>query len=204
MIYYKLVHIVSNILSYILFGLEINGIENFPEKGPVILASNHISFLDPVIIPTASRRCMHSMAKAELFKNPILRWIMKVFKAFPVKRGVLDKAALKSSIDVLKNGNVLLLFPEGTRSLDGNIHEAKPGVGFIVYNGKAPVVPVLIEGSDKALPKGAWMIRPKKIKVCFGEPLCFDKYFSQKGSKDIYTKIGNDIMSAIKALKRNV
>lgn len=203
MIYYKLVHIVFNILAYILFGLEKTGIENFPEKGPVILASNHISFLDPMIIPTASHRRMHSMAKAELFKVPVLGWLMKLFLAFPVKRGSLDMAALKNSINVLKRGDALLLFPEGTRSLTGEIQEAKPGIGFIVYHSRVPVVPVLVEGTDKALPKGAWMPRPKKVKVIFGKPLSFERYFSQKGSKETYELIGNDIMRAIKVLKGN-
>ncbi|MDD5772418.1 MAG: lysophospholipid acyltransferase family protein [bacterium] len=203
MIYYKFVHIVFNILAHILFGLEKIGIKNFPEKGPVILASNHISFLDPMIIPTASSRRMHSMAKAELFNVPVLGWLMKKFWAFPVKRGSLDMAALKNSINVLRGGDVLLLFPEGTRSLDGDIHEAKPGIGFIVYHSKVPVVPVLVKGTDKALPKGAWLPRPKKVKVIFGKPVYFDSYFSQKGSKETYSQIGNDIMSAIKALREN-
>ncbi|MEW6088651.1 MAG: lysophospholipid acyltransferase family protein [bacterium] len=198
--WYKVVHIVSNVLSKILFGLERKGIENFPGKGPVILASNHLSFLDPIIIPTASRRRMHFMAKAELFTVPVLGWLVKIFNAFPVKRGVLDKSALKNSLDVLKEGNVLLLFPEGTRSPTGEIQEAKPGIGFIVYHSRVPVVPVFVTGTDKAFPRGAWMVRPKKVKVIFGKPLNFDKYLSQKGSKDIYTQIGKDIMCAIKLL----
>ncbi len=203
MIYYKLVHIIFNILSCILFRLERKGIGNFPEKGPVILASNHISFLDPVIIPTASRRRMHFMAKAELFAVPVLGWLIKKFNAFPVKRGLIDKTALENSLNILKEGDVLLLFPEGTRSLTGDIQEAKPGIGFIVYHSRVPVVPVLITGTDKALPKGAWMVRPKKVKVIFGKPLYFDKYLSQKGSKNIYLQIGKDIMCAIKVLKEN-
>lgn len=197
---YRLVYILSNILSCILFRLEKEGIQNFPEEGPVILASNHISFLDPIIIPTASRRRMHFMAKAELFEVSILGWLIRKFNAFPVKRAVLDRTAIKHSLEVLKSGDVLLLFPEGARSLTGDIHEAKPGVGFIVYHSRSPVVPVLVAGTNKALPVGAWMIRPKKVKVIFGEPLYFDRYFSQKGSRDIYAQIGKDIMSATKAL----
>lgn len=197
---YRLVYILSNILSRILFRLEKKGIENFPEEGQVILASNHLSFLDPVLIPTASKRRMHFMAKAELFEVPVLGWLIRKFDSFPVKRGMLDKTAIKNSLDVLKSGNVLLLFPEGARSLTGDIQEAKPGVGFIVYHSKSPVVPVLLIGTNRAFPMGAWMIRPRKVKVIFGEPLYFDGYFSQRGSRDIYVQIGKDIMSAIKAL----
>lgn len=197
---YKLVYILSNILCCILFRLKKKGIENFPDEGPVILASNHLSFLDPIVIPTASRRRMHFMAKAELFEVPVLGWLIRKFDSFPVKRGMLDKTAIKNSLDVLKNGNVLLLFPEGARSLTGDIGEAKPGVGFIVYHSRSPVVPVLLVGTNKALPMDAWMIRPRKVKVIFGEPLYFDKYFSQTGSRDVYAQIGEDVMSAIKAL----
>ncbi|MFH1288036.1 MAG: lysophospholipid acyltransferase family protein [bacterium] len=198
---YKSVHIVSNILSCLLFRLDRKGIENFPEKGPVILASNHLSFLDPIIVPTASRRRMHFMAKAELFKVPVFGWLIKKFNAFPVKRGMLDRTAVKNSLNVLKNEDVLLLFPEGKRSPTGDIQEAKPGIGFFVYHSRSPVVPVLVTGTDKALPMGAWMIRPKKIRVIFGRPLYFDRYFSRKDLKDVYARIGEDIMSAIRALK---
>lgn len=143
---------------------------NIPLKGGFILASNHISNLDPPILGISTRRRLHFMAKIELFKHPLVGWWLRQLWAFPVKRGQGDMGALKETLRILKRGNPVLIFPEGTRRQAGEELRAQPGAGFIAIKAKVPVVPVFIQGSDRAMPPGSKFFKRSLVTVTIGKP----------------------------------
>ncbi|WP_028391568.1 lysophospholipid acyltransferase family protein [Bacillus cihuensis] len=167
------------------------GIENIPNEGGVLICSNHINNLDPPIVGIASKRDIHFMAKEELFQIPILKGILPKVHAFPVKRGLSDREALRKGLAVLKEEQVLGLFPEGTRSKDGLLGEGLAGAGFFALRSKAAVLPCAIIGPYK-------MFRP--VKIVFGKPIDFERIREEKVSADDATKA---IMTEIQTLINN-
>lgn len=156
-------------------GIKVFGRENIPEKGGFLIAANHRSYLDPVIIGVSCPRRLNYMAKAELFKNRIYALILKYSLAFPVKRGSTDLSAFKESIRRVRRGKGLLIFPEGTRQINGRFADPEPGVGFLAAKLNVPVIPAFVDGTDKALPHGAKFIRPAVITVRFGEHISVER-----------------------------
>jgi 1-acyl-sn-glycerol-3-phosphate acyltransferase len=169
---------------------EIIGSENVPDNGGILLCANHIHNYDPPLVGVASPRDVHFMAKAELFSVPVLKNILPRINAFPVKRGMSDKNALKMGLNLLKNGKVLGLFPEGTRSKNGEIGEGLSGAGFFALKSDAHIVPCAIVGQYK---KG------KSLKVIFGKPIDFTTLREQKASAKEATQL---IMNHIAQLKK--
>ncbi|MBN3547826.1 lysophospholipid acyltransferase family protein [Fictibacillus barbaricus] len=169
---------------------EIIGAENMPKTGGVLLCTNHIHNYDPPLVGVASPREVHFMAKAELFSVPVLKYIMPMINAFPVKRGMSDKTALKTGMNLLKEGKVVGLFPEGTRSKNGEIGEGLAGAGFFALKSDAHIVPCAIVGEYK---KG------KSLKVVFGKPIDFTHFREQKASAKEATEL---IMKHIGQLKK--
>lgn len=151
------------------FNVHFTGKENIPSQGGCIIAANHISLLDPVLISASSGRIMHFMAKSELFENPFSALFLKNFNAFPVKRGRYDKKAIDYAIDIINGGGVLGIFPEGTISKDGKLHKAKGGAGLIAKKCKCPVVPASIYSSNRAKP-GA------RITVRYGKAIPYEAF----------------------------
>jgi len=190
---YKILKLISIFLFKILFRLKVIGKENIPKKGGFILASNHVSYLDPVTLGVACPRRLNFMAKEELFPNKLVSWFLSSLGAFPVKRESADLSAIKEAIRRLREEEVLVLFPEGSRRFDGDKTEPYSGVGFLVSKVNVPVIPAFIRGTDKALPKKAKFIRLKPISVHFGKQI----YFEKGGS---YFEITNQIMDKIKKL----
>lgn len=202
MIIYYLTHIMSWIICKIVFRLEVRGIDNIPLKGGVLLLSNHVSNMDPIFIPTIVwRRIFNFMAKEELFRNRFVAAYFRKIKMFPIKRGKGDLKAIKHAIDLLKHGELMLMFPEGTRSLTGELLPAQPGTSMIALKSGATIVPTFIDGSEKVMPKGAKFIKPKKVIVYFGEPFTLEKFESDHDDKEKYIKIGEEIMRKISLLK---
>ncbi len=165
---------------------EIIGLENVPKDGPLIVASNHLSFLDSIIIQALTPRSVSFFAKAEYFTTPGLKGkAMKHFfesvGSIPVQRGeqAASVAALESLIEILESGEGIGIYPEGTRSRDGKLYRGRTGVGWLALTTGAPVVPVGLIGTEKLQPAGAKGIRPTKFTIKFGEPL----YFEQMGRK---------------------
>ena len=158
------------------FRMKVTGAENIPKKGGFILASNHISYLDPGAVGTSCPRKLSYMAKEELFsKNMFASWLRAV-GGFPVKRKTADLSAVKEAMRRVKAGGGLLLFPEGARRSEGdNTDSPLEGVGFLATKLNVPVIPACIKGSDKALPKGAKFFRTEKISVCFGKQISIDQ-----------------------------
>jgi len=150
---------------------EVTGRELVPKSGGVLLIANHSSYADPPIVGAACPRPVHFMAKAELFRIPVLGWLISRTHAFPVKRGGADMSALRRGIRLLKGGRVLLIFPEGTRSPDGRMLPLETGAAFVALSAAAQVVPVGTDGADRVLPPGSPVVRPAKLRVRFGPPV---------------------------------
>jgi 1-acyl-sn-glycerol-3-phosphate acyltransferase len=135
-----------------LYGCRCAGGDNLPRNGPVIVACNHKAYVDPVIAGMVCNRPLRYMAKKELFVNPALRTLIVSLGAFPIDRGAGDREALVTSLRILDEGGLLLMFPEGTRQPDDAVHEFFPGVGMIALRSGAPVVPLAMDGTQRMLP----------------------------------------------------
>jgi 1-acyl-sn-glycerol-3-phosphate acyltransferase len=194
MIIYYFTYFFTKFLSFLFFPRTVKGWENIPSKGPYILVSNHISNLDPPILGISTPRRLHFMAKAELFKNPLVGWWLKKLWAFPIKRGESDFGALKATLKFLKEGYPVLLFPEGTRRMDDKPIPPQAGVGLVAIKSQAPIVPVFIKGSNKAMPPGAKFFTRHLVEVIYGKPFTVPAALTyEEASLRILEKI-NDIL----------
>ena len=145
--WYLLGYSLSKGLAKTFFNYRVTGAENMIEEGPCIIAANHCSFFDPPLVGVACRRAIHYLARKSLLEWPILGPIFPDLNVIPVDRKNADRSALMGAIRVVKNGGAVLIFPEGTRSPDGKLQSAHPGIGMSVAKTRAPVVPVRIFGS---------------------------------------------------------
>ena len=200
MVLYRALKPVAVALMRLLFRLEVHGREQVPAAGPLLLVSNHVSLLDPPIVGGASPRDLHFMAKEELFGIPLLGWLIRRLNARPVKRDGSDGRALKTALRLLREGRALLVFPEGTRGVEGRLGEGKPGVGMLAVMSGATVVPVHVSGSGRALPAGRVVPRPAKVRVRFGPPLHF-KAAGAEERKERYREVTREMMRAIAQLR---
>jgi len=182
------------------FGLRVRGAEHIPSSGPALIVSNHQSVLDPPLIGGATRRRIYFLAKAELFRIPVFGWLMRALHARPVRRQGSDPRALKMAARLLKEGKALLVFPEGTRSLDGRLGEGKPGVGMLAVTSGAPVVPAYVSGTLEALPKGAVWPRRSQVSVIFGPAIHFKAHIGA-GRKERYREAAAEMMRGIAQLR---
>jgi 1-acyl-sn-glycerol-3-phosphate acyltransferase len=155
------------------FSLERTGRKNIPKKGPVILAANHRSFLDPFLIGCCIRRPVYFVSKQELFQKRWQGWLLNRLGAFPIKRGESDEESMATARGVLERGGALVIFPEGTRIRKGPLGRPKRGVGRLALETGAPVVPIAILGSERA--RRGFKIRPVWVRVRCGKPLKFPK-----------------------------
>ncbi|USK58643.1 lysophospholipid acyltransferase family protein [Peribacillus asahii] len=185
---YRFARNVVKIILTPIFRIQTVGRESFPKEGGVLICANHIDNLDPPVVGITSPRDIHFMAKEELFHAPILKQLLPNINAFPVKRGLSDKGALKMGLKVLKDGEVLGLFPEGTRSKTGELGKGLAGAGFFALRTNAAVVPCAIIGPYKPF---------RKLKVVYGKPVDFSQYREQKLSAEEATEI---IMDEIRKL----
>ncbi len=173
-----------------------------PAEGGCILASNHASFLDPPLVGcNLRRRFVRFMARDTLFHNPVAHWWARQVGVVMLDRTKGDIGAMKAALGVLKDGGLLCLFPEGTRTRDGRLQKAKGGIGFLIAKARVPVVPVCIRGSFRAFPRGARWVHPAKITVTYGEPLRPDDWAGLEGSKEGYQRIADLVMERIAALE---
>ena len=204
---YEILKPLAVLLMRLYFRLEARGAEQVPPTGPLLLVSNHSSVLDPPLVGGAAPRQLSFLAKAELFDIPLLGRLIRALNARPVRREGSDARALKTALKVLEEGRALLVFPEGTRGPEGVLREAKPGAGMLAVLSGAVVVPVLITGSGRALPKGAAFPRPAKTVVRFGPPMRFKakaegERETPEERKDAYRAATDEMMRAIAQLQR--
>lgn len=154
--------------------LEVVGRERVPREGGVLLVANHLHLIDPPLVATSCPRRVRTMAKRELFRTPLLGWILWPYGAFPVRRYSADIGALRAARDLLRGGSAVLIFPEGTRSKDARLHPAHSGAGMVALLAQATVVPVAITGTEGIRVPGSlfrWRRRDRpRICVEFGEP----------------------------------
>ena len=153
------------------FRLGRHGRDCIPAEGPVILAANHRSFLDPFVLGLMTRRPVHYVAKKELFARGWQAWLLGALGAFPVDRGASDGEMLVTARTILERGDCVLIFPEGTRIRSGGLGTPKRGVGRLALESGAPVVPLAIIGSDEV--RRGWRVRPRRVTVRAGRPLTF-------------------------------
>jgi len=178
-----------------MMGWKVQGMENIPAEGPVILAVNHNSLWDPLVAGSSLSRKVSFMAKEELFSIPILGNIFIKLGAFPVKRGKGDMNAMRQSLAILKEGRVLGLFPEGTRSKDGKTQKGLPGMVFLMEKSKASVVPIKMFGTRHLLTKG-W----GHIAVVVGKPMTQEMLKAPEGVENRREWIADRIMQAMREL----
>jgi glycerol-3-phosphate dehydrogenase (NAD(P)+) len=157
----------------IYFRLARIGRHNIPSEGGLLLAANHRSFLDPFVIGCCVRRPVYFVAKQELFKNPLYGWFLNCLGAFPIKRGESDDESMKTARMLLERGEVVVIFPEGTRIRRGALRQPKRGVGRLALEAGVPVVPVAVHGSERA--RRGYVFRPVKVKVRAGRPITFPR-----------------------------
>ena len=198
---YKLVALTIRLICRINGGLEIKGKENVPAEGGVLVAANHISYLDPPLVGAVVPRRATFMARKGLFEMPVLRWMIKS-AAFPVDRERTRPSTIKETVRRLKQGELIAIFPEGRRSDTGKLMEAKRGIGMLSSLSKAPVVPTLIVGTDKALPANAKWLKRARVTVVFGKPIYYTSN-NVNGDHHSHEDISNRVMTAIGEMQRN-
>ena len=204
---YRFLRLVLSLLVYVLLRPQVTGLHNIPRRGPVILASNHLSFIDSIAIPLMAPRKVAYLAKAEYFTSPgIGGWFSKMLftavGALPVERETsrAAQAALDTALSVLKDGGAFGIYPEGTRSRDGRLARGKTGVAWLALTADCPVVPVAVAGTDKVQPVGATWPRPHRVSVTFGAPLTFPDERGQAGKGRARRVVTDVIMEAIAEL----
>ena len=202
--FYVIAHFVVRPIFWVLFRPRVTGREHVPSTGPVILASNHLSFIDSIAIPIVAPRRVTLLAKAEYFSGSgVGGWLSKALftalGALPVERGTqrAAQAALDPALGVLTDGGAFGIYPEGTRSRDGKLQRGKTGVAWLALTADCPVVPVAVAGTDRVQPIGARWPRPRRISITFGEPLIFDDHRGQAGKGRARREVTDRIMSAI-------
>lgn len=185
---YPLGKLLISTIFYPLYRIKVTGKENFPKEGGVLLCTNHIDNFDPPVVGITCPRTVHFMAKEELFQMPILKSLLPKVQAFPVKRGMSDRDAFRTTLKLLRGGKVVGMFPEGTRSKDGNLGKGLAGAGFFALKGDAVVMPCAIIGPYNKF---------KKLHVVYGQPIDMTLYRENKASAEEVTEV---IMKEIQTL----
>ena len=198
--YYWLGYHLSHIVGRLFFHFRVIHRERMIQSGPAILAMNHQSYLDPPLAGTASDRAIYFLARRTLLNVPLLGWLLPKLNVIPVDQEGVDRGAMKALIRVLKAGNAALVFPEGSRTLDGKLQPAEPGLGLVIAKTLAPVVPMRIFGAHKALPRGGGRLRFVPITVVIGEPIVFTSADLGLPGKILYAQLSQRVMDAIAAL----
>ncbi len=198
---WKLAQVFCRIMTTLLFDLKVFGLKNVPDRGGVLLVSNHQSYLDPVLVGVRLRRPLSYLARSGLFEYPVLGRLIRWLNAFPVRQGAGDVGAVKETIARLQEGRALNLFPEGSRTEDGRLLPVEKGVGLVVRRAKVPVVPVIIDGAFQAWPKGQRIFRPRKIRMIYGQPMQLSEL---KGDQIVAAieKAFADLLARLKEIER--
>ena len=199
--YYWLGYHFSRLLARLFFGFRIVHRERMIQTGPVILAMNHQSFFDPPLAGNACDRAIYFLAKKSLMKAPVLGWLLPKLNVIPVEIEGSDRSALKALIRILRAGDGVLLFPEGSRTPDGNLQPALPGLGLVIAKTHAPVVPMRIFGAFDAWPIGGKIHFWRRITIVVGEPIYFSDRDFETAGRDLYARLSRRVMDAIATLE---
>ncbi|MGY1774098.1 lysophospholipid acyltransferase family protein [Blastococcus sp. SYSU D00813] len=201
---YAVLRFLLRPLARLLLRARVTGQENVPASGAVILASNHLSFIDSMVIPLSAPRRVRYLAKAEYFTTPglggwLTRTLFTALGALPVERETsrAAQAALDTALGVLHDGDAFGIYPEGTRSRDGRLARGKTGVAWLALTADCPVVPVAVSGTDRVQPVGATWPRPHRVTVTFGAPLTFPEHRGMARNGRARREVTDRIMLAI-------
>src|SRR5438128_10947541 len=202
MFYWSMKYVFLGPVLHAYFRPKPVGLENVPTEGPAIIAGNHVSPLDTVLLPlVVPHRNVVFLAKAEYFQSWKTRWFFKGAGTIPIFRGGTESgAALQGAVDGLKEGKLIGIFPEGTRSPDGRMYRGRTGVARIALASGAPVIPAALIGTFEAMPLGAKLPKRRQIEVRFGPPLHFDRPTDQAPDRELLRSVTDQIMEAIRKL----
>jgi 1-acyl-sn-glycerol-3-phosphate acyltransferase len=200
---YGVCHYMLRVMFDMFFRGEVAGLQNLPKQGGFLLAANHASFIDPPMIGCHLSRQIAYFARKTLWNGRLAAWWLDTVGTIPVDRdGGQDVSAIKRVLRALKDERGLILFPEGTRTPDGQLQSAKPGVGFIACKTQVPVVPVRIFGSFEAFGKGGRLRLGTPVTVVFGRPMLPRDYDEPKAGKDRAQRVSERIMAEIARIER--
>src|SRR5881409_1611268 len=199
--YYWLGYHFSRLIGRLFFRFRVVHRERMIQSGPVILAMNHESYLDPLLAGTTCDRAIYFLARRTLLDAPLLGWLLPKLNVIPVNQEGVDRGAIKALIRILKAGNGVLVFPEGSRTVDGKLQPAEPGLGLIIAKTLAPVVPMRIFGAREALPRGGGRLRLVPITIVIGEPIVFRAADLDPPGKNLYAQLSDRVMNAITELR---
>ncbi|MGH7741670.1 MAG: lysophospholipid acyltransferase family protein [Candidatus Eiseniibacteriota bacterium] len=200
--YYSVTRFLAGCWFRIATGWEVTGRERVPLAGGLVVASNHISFWDPPLVGSALPRGTYFLAKEELFATPVLGPVIRSLHALPIRRGLADLSGMSRAIEVLKRGEALLMFPEGSRMRDGELHPSRPGVGLIAVSADVPIVPCYISGSGRP---GKWWNRSSRVRISFGGARSWQDLAGPDSDhtpgRALYQRVGDAVMREITELK---
>jgi 1-acyl-sn-glycerol-3-phosphate acyltransferase len=206
-LYWVLKYILLGPLLRVLYRPKVTGLEYVPAEGPVIMAINHNSFMDSIFLPLMVKRPMTFLAKDEYFITPgfkgfLMRTFFKGVGQVPIDRsgGNASEAALRTGVKVLAGGNILGIYPEGTRSPDGKLYRGHTGVARMALAGNAPVIPVALHGTRDVQPPNKRLPRVRKISINIGEPLDFSRYEGMENDRFVLRSMTDEIMYEIMQL----
>ena len=200
--YYWLGYHLTKIIGRIFFRLRVVHRERMINHGPVILAANHQSYLDPPAAGSVSDRAIYFLARRSLLDGWFMGWILPKLNVIPVDSETgRDRTALKALIRILKAGQGTLVFPEGQRTPDGKLQPAQPGLGLVIAKTLAPVVPMRIFGAYDAWPIHKKWPRPGRVTIVVGQPIYFTQADIESGGKEVYQRLSQRVMDAITALR---
>ncbi len=192
---------MSWFVGRVFFRLRIVHPERRVLSGPLILAANHQSYLDPPLIGSSSGREVFFLARKTLLDVPVVGWLLPKINVIPVDQEGTDRSALKALIRIVNNGEATAVFPEGARTLDGKLQPAQPGLGFVIAKTRAPVLPMRIFGADKALPRGRGRVRFSKITIVIGDVMEWSEADVAGRGKELYQALSDRVMARIAQLQ---
>jgi 1-acyl-sn-glycerol-3-phosphate acyltransferase len=199
--FYAFGRFVIKIVAGLAFRLRVYGRSNLPAGGGGLLVANHQSFLDPPLVGAAATRPLVFMARRGLFTNALFGGMIRRLGAIPVRPGRPDKGAMRQAIEKLRQGELVLIFPEGTRTFDGEVGTVRPGFRLLVERAGVPLIPVGLDGAYRAWPRSKKLPRPGRIRVAFGRPIPPEE-LSAVPEKEVADRVRGELCSLVEALRR--
>ncbi len=190
------------ILLKVFFRFKVEGAENMPSSGAFILASNHVSYMDPGIVGAIAKRRLYFITSDHLYRNKLAAFWHNSTGCIRIRRGESDHAAIRKILGSVKAGKPIAIFPEGTRSPDGKLKDAFSGIGFLALKTQVPVVPCFIKGSDSALPRGARFFKFGRVSVTVGSPILPETFSGNAVKKEAYRSFSKKVMDSIAELDK--
>lgn len=203
-VFYIIINFIIRIFFKTLYRVKRYNFDKIPLEGKLIICSNHISYVDPVIIGANIPRYIYFMAKRELFENSFLAALVSFFNAFPVNRTASDRSSIRTALKILEDGQMLALFPEGTRSVEGEIKEGKRGAGLLAVLSSAPIVPIAITGANKIIQKPRKRLFFPRIKMIAGDIIDVEEILREHGKKKAIPVTVKRVMDSIRKLHQEI